>query len=54
LSRGLTGSLNPVGKLIVALTMYLGRIGPITLALAFNSNAPAENITHAQSKIIIG
>ena len=54
LSRGLTGSLNPVGKLIVALTMYLGRIGPITLALAFNSNAPAENITHAQSKVIIG
>ena len=37
LSRGLTGSLSPIGKLIVSLTMYLGRIGPITLALAFNS-----------------
>ncbi|MDE5933683.1 MAG: potassium transporter KtrB, partial [Lachnospiraceae bacterium] len=32
LSRGLTGALNPIGKLIVTLTMYLGRIGPITLA----------------------
>lgn len=54
LSRGLTGSLHPLGKLIVILTMYLGRIGPITFALAFNSNAPAENIAHAESKVIIG
>ncbi len=54
LSRGLTGSLHPLGKLIVTLTMYLGRIGPITFALAFNSNAPADNITHAESKVIIG
>lgn len=54
LSRGLTGALSPIGKLIVTLTMYLGRIGPITLALAFNSNAPAENIFPAESKVIIG
>ena len=40
LSRGLTGALYPAGKLIVALTMYLGRIGPITLALVFNSRTP--------------
>lgn len=54
LSRGLTGTLNPAGKLIVTLTMYLGRIGPITLALAFNSRRPMENITYAESKVIIG
>lgn len=54
LSRGLTGSLRPLGKLIVSLTMYLGRIGPITLALAFNSRRPGGNITFAESKIIIG
>lgn len=54
LSRGLTGSLSPIGKLIVSLTMYLGRIGPITLALAFNSRKPAGNIAFAESKVIIG
>lgn len=54
LSRGLTGTLNPAGKLIVTLTMYLGRIGPITLALAFNSRRPMEDITYAESKVIIG
>ncbi len=54
LSRGLTGSLNSVGKLIVTLTMFLGRIGPITLALAFNSNHTGENFSYAGSKVIIG
>lgn len=54
LSRGLTGTLSPVGKLIITITMYLGRIGPITLALAFNSHTPSDNISYAESKIIIG
>lgn len=54
LSRGLTGTLYPIGKLIVTLTMYLGRIGPITLALVFNSRTPADNISYADSKVIIG
>lgn len=54
LSRGLTGVLNPVGKLIVSLTMYLGRIGPITLALAFDSRTPSDAISYAESKVTIG
>lgn len=54
LSRGLTGTLHPVGKLIVTITMYLGRIGPITLALAFNSHTQTNNISYAESKITIG
>lgn len=37
LTRGVTGSLSEWGKIIIIVTMYLGRIGPITLALAFNS-----------------
>ncbi len=54
LSRGLTGALGPAGKLIVTLTIYLGRIGPITLALAFNSRRPLDNITYSESKVIVG
>lgn len=54
LSRGLTGSLQPLAKLIVALTMYLGRIGPISIALAFNSNKYDGAVSHAEAKVIIG
>jgi trk system potassium uptake protein TrkH len=51
LSRGLTGELGMAGKIIVILAMYLGRIGPITLALAFNSNARPSGIRAAESKV---
>ncbi len=36
LSRDLTPTLNLFGKLVIIATMYLGRVGPISLALAFN------------------
>lgn len=36
LTRGLTPHLTIPGKLIIIFTMYLGRIGPITMALALN------------------
>ena len=37
LTRGITSELTAIGKIIIIITMYLGRIGPITLALAFNT-----------------
>ncbi len=53
LTRNLTPMLNIWGKLIIIATMYLGRVGPISLALAFkikkeNQNAvknPTEEIS---------
>lgn len=53
LSRGLTAYLVNPGKIIVCLAMYLGRIGPITLALAFNYKKTSK-VENAESKIIIG
>lgn len=44
LSRNLTPYLNIWGKIIIIVTMYLGRIGPISWAIAFNSNKETENI----------
>ena len=35
LSRGLTSSLNTVGQIVIIVAMYLGRIGPISLAIFF-------------------
>ena len=44
LTRDLTPSLNGVGKVIVIGTMYLGRVGPISLALALNAGKKKQNI----------
>lgn len=44
LSRNLTASLNTLGKLIITATMYLGRVGPISLAIAFNLKKQQQNI----------
>ncbi len=53
LSMDLTPMLNAVGKIIIIITMYLGRCGPISLAIAFNKGVretnkienPTENIS---------
>ena len=44
LSRNLTPTLNILGKLIVAATMYLGRVGPISLAIAFSIKKESQNV----------
>ena len=44
LTRDLTPRLNSVGKAIIIGTMYLGRVGPISLALALNSSKKKTNI----------
>ena len=44
LTRNLTTTLNDIGKLIVIITMYLGRVGPISLDVAFNRKKENPNI----------
>jgi len=44
LTRNLTPMLNLWGKLIIIITMYLGRVGPISLLIAFNTKKENKNI----------
>lgn len=44
LTRNLTPFLNKFGKVIIIATMYLGRVGPISLAVAFNTKKQSPNI----------
>ena len=46
LSRGITAQLGTVGKIIIIVTMYIGRIGPISLALFFNANMTQKDVKH--------
>ena len=44
LSRSLTPSLGAAGKIIIIATMFFGRIGPISLATAFQTKKESANI----------
>lgn len=44
LTRDLTPSFNAASKMVVIGTMYLGRVGPISLALALNTHKKNNNI----------
>lgn len=44
LSRNLTASLDAFGKLIIIVTMYFGRVGPISLAVALGSKNESQNV----------
>ncbi len=55
LSRNLTPSLPTVGKYIIIFTMYLGRIGPISLALALKVGKNKANMIHLpEEKVQVG
>lgn len=55
LSRGLTPSLGNVGRLLLSLVMFVGRLGPLTVACAFmKQNKNLGNYTYPEGKIIIG
>ena len=55
LTRNLTTSLNMWGKLIIITTMYLGRVGPISLAIAFGiKKQKVNNIKNPLEEISVG
>ena len=56
LSRGITGSLSTLGKLVIIVTMYIGRTGPITIGLLFFTDKKhhMDGMELPESKIMIG
>ena len=55
LSRNVTPTLNTFGKIIIIATMYFGRIGPISLAIALGSKKKSLNaISDPIEEISIG
>lgn len=54
LSLGLTTKLSFVGKLILIFTMYSGKLGPLTIALAFTRNKENNQIRYPEDKILVG
>ncbi|MFF3923251.1 TrkH family potassium uptake protein [Paenibacillus lactis] len=54
LSMGLTGELSGIGKITIALLMFLGRLGPLTLAYAISKKNAKELYRHPEGRITIG
>lgn len=44
LTRNFTATLNTIGKVIIIATMYFGRVGPISLVIAFNLSKQKGNV----------
>lgn len=54
LSLGVTPELSMIGKILISLTMFAGRLGPLTLAYAVGPRAEKELYRYPEGKITIG
>ena len=55
LTRGITSALNTSGKLIITVGMYLGRIGPISMAIFFTGGIKEESkVRYPEGNFFIG
>ncbi|MFP3389389.1 TrkH family potassium uptake protein [Brevibacillus sp. SIMBA_040] len=54
LSMGLTPMLSPIGKCLIVLTMFAGRVGPLTIAFALAQRKQKEYYRYPKGKITIG
>ena len=54
LTRGFTGTMNVAGKLIVIVCMYLGRIGPISMAVAIQAKKKRGLASYAEEDVTVG
>lgn len=54
LSRSLSPNLTNIGKIVIALTMYAGRVGPLTMAFAFAQKERRENFRYSEGNITVG
>ena len=54
LSLGITSKLSSVGKIVIILTMYIGRIGPLTLLYAFSRQKAFGRFEYVEETVMIG
>ena len=54
LSLGITPNLNSLGKIVIILTMYIGRIGPLTLLYAFSRQKTYGRFEYVEENVMIG
>jgi trk system potassium uptake protein TrkH len=53
LSLGITASLTATGKSVIIATMFIGRVGPLTLALALGERS-RSHVRYPETRIMVG
>jgi trk system potassium uptake protein TrkH len=54
LSMGITPELSVPGKLVVIGLMFVGRLGPLTMALALVEGPPQKHIEYPPEDVVVG
>lgn len=54
ITRGITPDLTVISKLLIIITMYLGRVGMLTLLFAFGNNKKKKTYKESYENIILG
>ena len=54
LSAGITPILSSFGKMLIMITMFVGRVGPLTLALALSVREQKVFYKYPEEKIMVG
>ena len=53
LTKGLTPNLTIAGKVIIIITMYLGRVGPISMAIGFSQKNKKKMVMYPEQDLIL-
>ncbi len=54
LSTGITPQLSVLGRLVLPLTMFVGRLGPITVALAVAQRRRVAGVRYPEDRVMVG
>lgn len=54
LSTGITPQLNEGGKILIMLLMFVGRLGPLTIAIAIAQQKHRPAVAYAEEQVMIG
>lgn len=54
LTMGVTPKLTSLGRILIIITMFLGRVGPLTLAFALSRARQKAHMRYPEEKILVG
>ncbi len=54
LSTGVTPTLSPPGRLLITAVMFVGRLGPLTLAIAVGMHEERDKFWYAEENLMVG
>jgi len=54
LSMGMTPSLSALGRVLIILTMFAGRVGPLTVATAIAQRQHANAVRYPEERVMVG